>query len=182
VQREISLDVSDKLRLRLSGESKERLTRAYTGNAEAYQLYLKGRYSWEKWTLEGAKQAVEYFQEAIKKDPNYALAYAGLADVYIFGAGKGAGLPQKEAHRRAREAATKALSLDPQLGEAHAALAEVILYDRDFAGAEREFKRALELNPSYAEGHHEYSHLLLLLGRIDESFAESKISRTRSGF
>jgi serine/threonine protein kinase/tetratricopeptide (TPR) repeat protein len=175
VQREISLDVSDKLRLRLSGESKERLTRAYTGNAEAYQLYLKGRYSWEKWTLEGAKQAVEYFEEAIKKDPNYALAYAGLADVYIFGAAKGAGLPQKEGHRRAREAATKALSLDSQLGEAHAALAEVLLYDDwDFAGAEREFKQALELNPSYAEGHHEYSHLLLLLGRINESFAESK--------
>jgi serine/threonine protein kinase/Tfp pilus assembly protein PilF len=175
LQREIPVDISEKLRLRLSGESKERLTRAYTGNTEAYQLYLKGRYSWEKWTLDGAKQAVEYFEEAIRKDSNYSLAYAGLADVYLFGAGAGAGLPQKEAHRRGREAATKALSLDPQLGEAHAALAGVLLYDDwDFAGAEREYKRALELNPSYAEGHHQYSHLLLLLGRITESFAESK--------
>jgi tetratricopeptide (TPR) repeat protein len=175
VQREIPAEVSDKLRLRLSGESKERLTRAYTSNTEAYQLYLKGRYSWEKWTLEGAKQAVEYFEEAIKKDPNYVLAYAGLADAYIFGAAAGAGLPQKEGHRRAREAATKALALDQQLGEAHAALAEVLIYDDwNFSGAEREFKRAIELNPSYAEGHHEYSHLLLLLGRINESLIESK--------
>jgi serine/threonine protein kinase/tetratricopeptide (TPR) repeat protein len=175
VQREIPLDVSDKLRLRLSGESKQRLTRAYTGETEAYQLYLKGRYSWEKFSRETSKQAVEYLEEAIKKDPNYALAYAGLADAYMFGLGAGAWLPQKEAHRRAREAATKALSLDPQLGEAHAALADVLLYDDwDFASADREFKRAVELNPSFAEGHHEYSHLLLMLGRMGESFAESK--------
>ena len=175
VQREIPIDISEKLRLRLSGESKERLTRTYTENTEAYQLYLKGRYSWEKWTLDGAKQAVGYFEEAIKKDPNYALAYAGLADVYLFGSAAGAGLPQQEAHRRGKEAATKALSLDPQLGEAHAALAGVLLYDDwDFAGAEREYKRAIELSPSYAEAHHQYSHLLILMGRINESFAESK--------
>lgn len=171
LQREIPLDVSDKLRLKLSGDSKERLTHAHTDSAEAYQLYLKGRFAWEKWSLEGAKQAVAFFEEAIRKDPNYALAYAGLADAYMFGAGAGAGLPQKEAHRRAREAATKALSIDSQLGEARAALAEVLLHDDwDFAGAEREFKRAIELNPSYAEGYHQYSHLLLLLGRINESF------------
>ena len=176
MQREIPLDVSDKLRLRLSRESKQRLTRAYTGDTEAYQLYLRGRYSWAKvFSREGSKQAVEYFEEAIKKDADYALAYAGLADAYIFGEGAGAWLTQKEAHRRAREAATKALSLDPQLGEAHFALADVVLYDDwDFAGAEREFKRAIELNPSFAEGHHEYSHLLSMLGRMDESLAESK--------
>jgi tetratricopeptide (TPR) repeat protein len=175
LQREIPLDVSEKLRLHLSGESKERLTRAYTDNNEAYQLYLKGRYVWEKWTVDSAKQAVDFFNEAIKKDPSYALAYAGLADAYLFGAGAGAGLPQKEAHRKGREAATKALALDPQLAEAHAALALVFLYDDwNFAGAETEFKRALELNPSYAEGHHEYSHLLLLLGRIDESRVQTK--------
>src|SRR6185369_11700678 len=128
MQREIPLDVSDKLRLRLSRESKQRLTRAYTSDTEAYELYLKGRYSWAKgFTREGSKQAVEYFEEAIKKDPNYALAYAGLADAHIFGVGAGTWLTQKEAHRRAREAATKALSLDPQLGEAHAALADVVL-------------------------------------------------------
>jgi eukaryotic-like serine/threonine-protein kinase len=174
VQREIPLDVSDKLRLRLSGESRERFARAYTANPEAYQLYLKGRYFWEKWTEDGARQAVKLFEEAIKKDPNYALAYAGLADAYLFGTGVGPELPQKEAHRRAREAAMKALSLDPQLGEAHASVAEVLLYDDwDFTGAEKEFKRALELNPGYAEGHHQYSHLLLLLGRTNESLVES---------
>lgn len=174
MQREIPLDVSDKLRLQLSGESKERLTRAYTANSEAYQLYLKGRHSWEKWTEVGARQAVQFFEEAIKKDPNYALAYSGLADAYLFGPGVGQEVPQKEAHRRARAAAMKALSLDPQLGEAHASVAEVLLFDDwDFAGAEREFKRALELNPGYAEGHHQYSHLLLLLGRTNESLIES---------
>jgi TolB-like protein len=176
VQREIPIDIAEKLRLRLGSESKERLTRAHTENTEAYQLYLKGRYSWEKWTEDGAKQAIEFFEEAIRKDPNYALAYSGLADAYInFGSGIGPDVPQKEAHRRAREATTTALSLDPQLGEAHAALAGILLYDDwDFAGAEREYKRALELSPSYAEGHHQFSHVLLLLGRINESFAESK--------
>ena len=173
LQREIPLDVSDKLRLRLSGESKERLTRAYTDNTEAYQLYLKGRYSWEKWTQDGARQAVDYFEEAISKDPDYALAYSGLADAHLFGLGTG--LPLKESRRRAREGATKAISIDPQLGEAHAALAVVLLYDDwDVVGSEREFKRAIELSPSYAEGHHQYSHLLLMLGRNDESLAECR--------
>ena len=177
LQREIPLDVSEKLRLTVSGESKERLTRAHTDNPEAYQLYLKGRYAWGKFTQDGAKEAVKYFDEAIRKDPNYAPAYAGIADAYMFGYGRELGptVPQKEVHRRAREAATKALSIDPQLGEAHAALAQVILLDEwDFAGAEREFKRAFELNPSNAEGHHQYSHLLLMLGRTNDSFVESK--------
>ena len=174
LQREIPVDISEKLRLPLSGESKERLTKQYTQNTEAYQLYLKGRLSWEKWTLDGTKKAIEYFQEAIKEDPNYALAYSGLADAYTV-APYGTGLSLKEAHRRAREAATKALSLDPALGEPHAALAEVLFYeDWDFAGAEREFKRAIELSPSYAEGHHMYSHFLLTMGRIDESLVESR--------
>jgi eukaryotic-like serine/threonine-protein kinase len=176
LQKEIPSDVSEKLRLKLSGESKERLTRTHTDNLEAYQLYLKGIYSWEKWSQSGAKEAAGYFDEAIKKDPNYALAYSGLAAVYLnFGAGVGPDVPPKEGHRRAREAAIKALSLDPQLGEAHAAMGQVLLYDNwDFTGAERELRQAIELSPSYAEGHHAYSHVLLLLGRFDESLAESK--------
>jgi serine/threonine protein kinase/Tfp pilus assembly protein PilF len=175
VQREIPVDVSNQLQLRLSGDSKDRLARSHTENQEAYQLYLKGRYSWEQWTEEGAKQAADYFEEAIKKDPNYALAYAGLADAYVFGSYAGAWVPQNEAHRRGREAAIKALTLDPQLGEAHVALGSVLIYnDWDFAGAEKEFKQGLALNPSFAQGHHEYSHLLSLLGRFDESLSESK--------
>ena len=176
LQREIPFDVSERLRLKLSGESKERLNRNQTDSIEAYELYLKGIYAWEKWTQSGAKEAVVLFDEAIKKDPNYALAYSGLAAVYLnFGLGVGPDVPPKEAHRRARAAALKALSLDPQLGEAHAAMAHVLLYDNwDFSGAERELRQAIELSPSYAEGHHAYSHLLLLMGRLDESFAESK--------
>lgn len=177
LQREIPLDISEKLRLTLSGVPKERLVHAYTENAEAYHLYLKGRYAWTKWTPEGTKQAIQFFEEAIKRDPNYALAYAGLADAEVSHPGLGleGAVPQKEARRRARESATKALSLDPQLAEAHAALAQVFLYDEwDFSGAEREFKRAIDLNPNYAEGHHQYSHLLILLDRFNESFDESK--------
>jgi tetratricopeptide (TPR) repeat protein len=174
VQREIPVDVSEKLRLKLSGESKERLAKQYTDNAEAYQLYLKGRLSWEKWSLDGTKKAIEYFQEAIKKDPDYALAYAGLADAYT-NAPYGAGLPANEAHRKGRDAATKALALDPMLGEPHAALAQILLtQDWDFVGAEKEFRRAIELSPSYGEAHHLYSHLLLILGRMDESLIESR--------
>jgi DNA-binding winged helix-turn-helix (wHTH) protein/TolB-like protein/Flp pilus assembly protein TadD len=173
VQDSISEEVAQALLLKLTEKEQKQLTKRYTENAEVYQLYLKGRYSWEKWSQDGSKQAVEYFEEAIKRDPNYALAYSGLADAYIFGAGTG--LPQKEAHQRAREAAMKALALDPRLGEAHASLAIVLLYDDwDFSGAEREFKRAIELSPSYAEAHHVYSHYLLLMGRIEESLAESK--------
>lgn len=173
---EIPAAVSQRLRPRLSEDMIRPVEGTHIGNADAYQLYLKGRYSWEKWTADGVKQAIAYFAAAIDKDPDYALAYAGLADTYVFGTYAGGGLPQKEAHRRARAAANKALSLDPQLAEAHAALAEVLLYDEwDFAGAERELRRALDLNPSYAEGHHYYSHLLLLLGRNEESLRESRM-------
>jgi len=174
LQREIPVDISEKLRLSLSGESKKRLAKQYTDNPEAYQLYLKGRLAWEKWTLDGTKEAIDYFQEAIKKDPNYALAYSGLADAYTI-APAGTGLRPIDALRKAREAANKALQLDELLGEAHAALAEVLFYeDWNITGAEREFKRGIELSPSYGEGHHMYSHFLLAMGRIDESLVESK--------
>jgi TolB-like protein/DNA-binding winged helix-turn-helix (wHTH) protein/Flp pilus assembly protein TadD len=175
--REIPEAVSLRLRPMLNGERTELGEETQqAGNADAYQLYLKGRYSWEKWTVDGSKQAIAYFTAAIEKDPGYALAYAGLADAYIFGNGAGAGLPSKEAHRRARLAADKALSLDPRLAETHAALAEVLIWDDwDFAGGERELRRALELNPNYPEAHHQYSHLLLMLGRNDESLRESRI-------
>jgi len=173
---EIPAAVSQRVRPRLSVNTIQPGEGTHIGNADAYQLYLKGRYSWEKWTADGVKQAIAYFAAAIDKDPDYALAYAGLADTYVFGAYAGGGLPPKEAHRRARGAASKALSLDPQLAEAHAALAEVLLYDEwDFAGAERELRRAIDLNPSYAEGHHYYSHLLLSLGRNKESLRESRM-------
>src|SRR3954454_1555190 len=126
---EVPLAISQRLRPTLSGETTQPRGGTHPGKADAYQLYLKGRYSWEKWTADGVKQAIAYFTAAIDKDPDYALAYAGLADTYVFGTYAGGGLPQREAHRRAREAANNALSLDPQLAEAHAALAEVLLHD-----------------------------------------------------
>src|SRR4029077_4926981 len=116
-----------KLRLRLERETAARLARIDTASAEAYNLYLKGRNAWEKWTPHGAKQAIEFFERAIAIDPNYALAYSGIADVFMIGPGP-AGVAPPDAPRRAREAATKALSLDSDLGEPHAALAGVLVY------------------------------------------------------
>src|SRR5262249_9859215 len=139
VQEDISREISEKLRLRLTGGEKTRLAKRPTENTEAYDLYLKGRYYWNKRTEEGFRRAIEYFSEATEKDRNYALAHSGLGETYvlvgIFGL-----LPTKEAYAKAREAATKALELDDTLGEAHTALAEVKEdYDWDWPGAEREF-------------------------------------------
>jgi serine/threonine-protein kinase len=174
LQREIPVDISARLRLKLQPESATRLARADTTNPEAYQLYLKGRIAWEKWTPEGAKQAIELFERAIAVDPNYALAYSGIADAYMIGSGP-AGVAVPEAQRRAREAATKALSLDSSLGEPHAAIGGVLLYvDWNFAEAEKEYQRAIALNPNCAECYHEYSHLLLFLGRFDDSLRQSR--------
>ena len=174
LQREIPLDIATKLGPRLGSAPLARLEKTHTENAEAYQLYLKGRYSWEKWTSDGTRQAVDFFERAIALDPSYALAYAGLADAYLVGPGV-PGLTEQQARRAARDAATKALSLDSQLAEPHLALAGVLLFDEwDLAGAEREYLRALQLNPSCAECHHLYSHFLLMLGRYPESLRESQ--------
>jgi tetratricopeptide (TPR) repeat protein len=149
------------------------LAKRYTENTEAYRLYLKGRYFWNKRTVDGFEKAIEYFQQAINLDPNYALAYSGLADCYaLFSAGL---LPPKEAMAKAKAAATKAVEIDDTLSEAHASLASVKhLYDLDWSGAEREFKRAIELNPNYAIAHLWYSHILSAVGRHNEAVAEAK--------
>ncbi len=176
VQEEIAREISEKLRMRLTGEEKERLGRRSTENTEAYQLYLKGRYYWNKRTEEGFRRGIGYFNQALEKDPNYALAYAGLAYSYnLMGHELYSVLAPREAYPKARAAATKALELDETLAEAHAVLADTKLrYGWDFSGAEREHKRALELNPAYATAHQWYSHYLLPMGRMPESLAESK--------
>ena len=173
MQEDISREISEKLRLRLTGEEKSRLTERHVVNPEAYQLYLKGRYYWNKRTEEGFNKAIEHFNQAIEKDPNYTLAHAGLADSYILLGAFGL-LPPKEAYAKAREAATKALEVDDTLGEAHNALAAVkSSYDWDRPGAEREYKRAIELNPGYATAHQWYGELLSdALGRHEEGLAE----------
>jgi len=149
VQNEIARDVANKLQVKLSGADARKLSKNYTANPQAYELYLKGRFYWNKRTVKDLEQASDYFKQAIALDPNYALAYTGLADTYVV-------LPiyrdesVREAMPPARAAAMKALSLDGDLAEAHATLGHVYTHEYDFAGAEREFKRAIELKPNYA--------------------------------
>ena len=175
VQTEIAKAITDKLELRLTGEQAERLVKHYTENTEAYQLYLKGRYYWNQRTPAAVKKGLEYFQQALEKDPSYPLAYAGLADSYAVGNGSYLGLSPHDARPRAKAAAMKALELDDTLAEAHTTLADCLLYyDWNWEGAEHEFKRAIELNPNYATAHQWYSELLWSLGRHEEAIAEAK--------
>ncbi len=172
LQTEIARDVSNKLRVRLSGADEQRLAKNYTENAEANQLYLRGRYHWNRRTVKDIKKSIEYFQQAVMLDPNYTLAYTGLADAYSVLPTYG-GAPSREVVPKAREAALKALSLDNQLAESHISLGIILnYYDYDFAGAEREFQRAIELNPNSAAAHQVYGNLLLNLGRHEESLNE----------
>jgi serine/threonine-protein kinase len=172
VQREIAQEITGNLRLRLSGAEQERANKHYTEKPDAYQLYLRGRFYWNKRTGEAIKTAIEYFNQAIEKDPGYALAYVGLADCYVVPANP---QPPNEKMPKARAAAMRALELDETLAEAHTALARVlVVYDWDWAGAEKEFKRAIELNPRYAGVHQWYGGYLEMLGRRDESLAERR--------
>jgi len=174
VQEEISQQILDRLRLHLSGEEKKQLTKRYTDNSDAYHLYLKGRYYWNKRTPDGLRKSISYFDEAIEKDPGYALAYSGLADTYDILPFYSV-MPPKEAYPKAITAANKALEIDNRLAEAHTSLAYALWnYSWDWAGSERENVRALELNPNYASGHHWYGLLLIVLGRKDEAVRELK--------
>jgi len=172
VQGEITREISDRLRLRLSGEDKARIARRPTENAEAYQLYLQGRYQWNKRTLDGMQQSIDLFQQAISKDEHYALAYAGLADSYALLADYNV-LPAREVMPRAKTAAMKALELDDRLAEAHASLGWAKLsHDWVWQDAEKEFNRSIELNPNYATAHQWYGEYLTIMGRFDEALKE----------
>jgi TolB-like protein/Tfp pilus assembly protein PilF len=174
VQEEIARDISGKLRQRLTGEEKKQLTKRYTENAEAYASYLKGRYHWNKRTGEDIQKGIGYFQQAIEKDPTYALAYAGLADSYVI-LNQWAGLPSRETFPKAKAAASKALEIDDMLAQAHATLAFVHeSVDWDFSSAEKEFRRAIELDPKYPTAHHWYSLYLSWLGRHEQAIAEAE--------
>jgi eukaryotic-like serine/threonine-protein kinase len=174
IQQEIATAISGNLRVRLTSEEKTRSAKTYAANPEAYQLYLNGRYHANKGTYDGLMKGIEYFQQAIAKDPSYALAYASLADSYVQLGGWLNYLPPSEAGPKAKAAAMKALELDDSLGEAHAALARAQYYfGWDWPSAEREFKRAVELNPNSAISHQGYSELLLARARFDESIAEA---------
>src|SRR5262245_1434329 len=174
VQDSISEKIAKSLALRLTGEDMQRLTKRYTQNAEAYQLYVKGVFYRDELNEEGLKKAVQYFEEAIKVDPNYAQAYAGLssalAPMMFFGF-----LPFTEGRPRMLAAETKALQLDDTLAEAQTESGVFKLYyEYDWSGGEHAFKRAIELNPSYALAHHMYANLLEGAGRFDEAIAERK--------
>ena len=175
-QREIAREIVDKLKLKVSGEEK-RLAKHYTESNEAYQLYLKGRFYWSKRTQEGMQKSLEYFQQAIDRDPNFALAYSGLADAYVLlGAQDAAGwMPANEALPKAKAAALKALEIDDSLAEPHVSLAHInYYYDRDWPTAEREYKRAIELNPNYPIAHQWYAVYLMSAGRFDEALARNR--------
>jgi len=172
LQEDLSSEISEKLRLRLTGEEKQRLTKRYTENAEAYQLYLKGRYFWNKGSEDGAKKGIEYFQQAIEKDPNYAPAYAGMAEAYNQLAAF-SWSPPREAVPKAKAAALRALEIDDHLADAHAALGySSIIYDYDWPAAKRHYERARQLNPSATQW--SYSLYFSTLGDSNEALAEDK--------
>ena len=169
IQGDVARAIADEIRLKLTPEQQQRLAAMHRTDSEAFELYLNGRYYFNQ---PGLPRAIEYFQRAIEKDPKYAQAYSGLSDSYTVQVFWGSVAP-KPALERSKVAAQKALALNSSLAEAHASLANVKLYSWDFRGAEQEFRRALELNPSYANAHHWFSHCLVALGRMDESLAET---------
>jgi TolB-like protein/Tfp pilus assembly protein PilF len=176
VEEEISSEISEKLRMRLSGEDRSRLAKRYTQSTEAYQDYLKGRYHLNRLTEDALNKGIEYFERAIQRDRNYALAYTGLADA--FGLLGFMGLaPAAEVMPKAKEAARRAVEIDDGLPEAHASLAGIFKnYDWDWAAAELEFKKALALNPRYANGHRMYASYLAAVRRPEESLRESRLA------
>jgi len=175
-QREMAVEIVDKLRLQVSSNEKA-ISKHYTESNEAYQLYWKGRFYWGKRTEEGLRKGIEYFNQAVEKDPNFALAYTGIADCHsllvVYGH-----IDATTGFGRARDAAKKALQLDDSLAEAHASIAYVLQFnDWNWSESEKEYKRAIELNPKYAIGHYWYSILLNGLGRHDEAKKETKIAQ-----
>lgn len=176
VQEEIAREISDKLRVRLTGKERKQLAKRHTDDAEAYKLYLKGRFQWNKRTRESLKKGIDYFQWAIEKDSNYALAFTGLADCYN-SLSRFGWLSPDEAMPKARQAAQRALEIDGNLAEAHNSRAFVAEnYEWVWSIAEREYRRAIELNPNYATAHQWYGEYLATAGRFDEGLEQLKLA------
>ncbi len=176
VKQDITREITEKLRLRLTGEEQSQLVKRDTKNADAYELYLKGRYDWAKRTAQSLKRAIEQFQRAVDKDPNYALAYVGLADCYLL-LTEYADAPVSETLPIAKAFAQRALEIDNSLAEARTSLAYAHMNLWEWVEAEREFKRAISLNPNYPTAHQWYNLYLRCMGRFDEAMAE--ISRAQ---
>jgi tetratricopeptide (TPR) repeat protein len=174
VQDSISARVAETIAATLTGAEKQQLHKQYTPNAEAYQIYLKGRYHLNKLTDDGFRESLRYFQESIEKDPNFAMAYAGLADSYN-ALGDFNVMRPKEVYPKAKSAALTALKLDDLVAEAHTALATVLLeYDWDWSAAEKEFRRAIEINPNDADAHVAFGFYLTSMGKFDEAIAQMR--------
>lgn len=172
LQSDIAAAIADQIQITLTPADKQRLAQTRPVNSEAHEAYLKGLYFWNERTAESLKTSIGYFEEAIRKDPNYALSYSGLADAYDVATDYDL-LPPRDSYSKGRAAALKALELDPMLAQAHATLADLkAAYEWDWTGAETEFKRALELNPGYATAHHWYAQFLTARGRHGEALAE----------
>jgi len=176
LQNQVARSIAEAIRINVNPREETELRNVKVVNPQAYESYLKGRYFWNKRTADGLKVAAAYFNQAVEEDPNYPQAYSGLADTYaLLGDWQYAVMTPKEALPKAKAAAIKALELDNTLGEAHNSLAFCLDgFDWDFASAEKEFRRAIELNPSYATAHHWYAWHLSLLGRNDEAISEMK--------
>jgi TolB-like protein/Flp pilus assembly protein TadD len=172
-QREIAASITQKLELKLSGADSKGITKHYTESNEAYQFYLKGRFYWNKRTGDNLKKAIEQFQQAANNDPNFALAYSGLADSYAL-LEEYAGVPSSESLPKARAAAMRAVQIDDSLAEAHASVGYTNIHSWHFAEGQKEFQRAIDLNPNYATAHQWYHVYFRMLGRYDEAFAEIK--------
>ncbi len=174
IEEGISHEICEHLRFKLSAPERRKVAKQHTRNAEAYQLYLKGRFFWNKWTPEGMRAAIQNYESAIELDPSYALAWGGIADAFgVLGNIKA--LPPSEAFPQAKSAALRALELDPNLAEAHASLGFVRrFYDWEWSSAEREFRDAVRLSPGYATGHRWYGQLLSGLGRHEEAITEAR--------
>jgi eukaryotic-like serine/threonine-protein kinase len=173
LQSEVARDVSGKLKSKISGADAAKVEKSFTANPEAYQLYLKGIFYWNKRNPESLKRSIEFFNQAIEKDPAYALAYAGLAEAYVLLPEYYAGTP-RDCYPKATAAAKRALELDGSLAEARTALAHAFAQDFKFPEAEREFRQAIQMNPNYATAHQWYATVLLVTKRYDESVAEGK--------
>jgi serine/threonine protein kinase/Tfp pilus assembly protein PilF len=176
IQDEISLAIVNNLKVKLFREEKEKLVKRHTDDLDAYNFYLKGCYFWNRRTEESLKRSIQYFQKAIEKDPDYGLAYSGLADSYHT-LQDYSSISPKELNAKAREAALKALEIDNTLAEAHASLGMISFRYWDWEGAERECKRAIKLNPNYPTAHHWYALLLMYMGRFEEAMEEIECAR-----
>jgi TolB-like protein/class 3 adenylate cyclase/Tfp pilus assembly protein PilF len=175
IQEMVSEKIAEALRIQLTREEQNMLEKRYTDDTEAYQLYLKGRYFWKKRNEEGLKSAIVQFEKALEKDPDYALAWAGLADTYSL-MGEYTNISRRELFPKQMAAVNKALDIDNRLGEAHISLAiSLMLNEWDWKNSEKEFQLGIELSPNYATGHHWYAELLMFMGRTEEAFP--KISR-----